>query len=138
MINFKLLLELAIELNREKRNNLNPQIIAALPIYEYLREYGTIKLDIGRQTGKTSTVKAIADEDDLIIIGGGLKSQNVNYRDGQCKATVIAEFPYGLNLAKRYKRIYIEEPSFIHKNTMREMYTHLSKDEFQTFILVGI
>lgn len=138
MINFKLLLDLAIELNRENRDGVSKATLTALPIHAFLREFGTVRLDIGRQTGKTSTIKAIADKDDLIITGSE-RTKAINYGDGRCNATVISKFPSGqVDIAKRYKRIFIEEPSFIDERSLQEIYQYLSKDGHQTFILVGI
>lgn len=122
--------------NRQKVTHLAEEF----PIHAWVREFATVRCDIGRQTGKTSYIKSRATFNDMIIV----RHQHlVRYfmdlppldDSGNLGPNVVSQsnFPSGICYS-RYNKIYIDEPGRL---DMDLVYQILARDTKQTFIILG-
>lgn len=137
------LVDSLIKLNKENRKNRNIRR-EDYDLISYLREFCTVKLDIGRITGKTSYIINRATKNDIVIVSRMLIQKRMF--DKKCESYV-----YTINdiLGRRYKiknynNIFVDDFSYITINPekkeyiLRELYYFLGNSSIdQTFILLG-
>lgn len=58
----------------------------AVDVPKFVRDYGTIRLSIGRRSGHTGAVFALASHDDLVVVSSAYEAQCVL---GETAATVV-------------------------------------------------
>jgi hypothetical protein len=134
---FTLLVDNLILLNSVQRKKLDIDVVRNLQVCDYLREFGTISLNVGRQVGKSHYIKTHATENDLVIVYN-MRNRDY-YRD--CPATVLSPLqltpPPGIPPVK-YNKIYIDEPALVQRNiSLYEVYFITGRDYDQTYILLG-
>ena len=130
----KTLLEV-IALNKENRDRLNEW--EHYSPTNYLKEFCTVHLDIGRQVGKTTFITKHANENDAVVTF-------LNWRnDKGIKVFSSSEDIARLRSKKEhsYKNIFIDEPDFVFRRVAEYseiLEAFASKDyKNQTFILLG-
>ena len=145
--NFDKAVKMLIKQNKENRKNFSSQIYSFNFPSMFLSELCTVRINIGRATGKTQFIKDNATREDLIIA-----YSESTYKDYiRNKSHII--FTKGSNINKfidlirglRIKNIYIDEPELVCSAlsiTLEELYNivwdrHLFVDELPTFILLG-
>jgi len=111
---FYVLLDDLILLNVMRREIIN-EIKEQLPLNDYLKQFCTIRCDIGRQIGKTSYIKLHSDENSLVIVCdlqpvGCFEHSNTN-------VVTVTQIKNGYLRGKRlYTKIFIDEPSYVFKD----------------------
>jgi len=127
-------------INLNNINRCNNSSLCILPLEEYLKEYCTIKFNIGRQIGKTEYIKRKAKENDVIII---LNNAMRNYfRNVNSDLFTINQF-LNEKFDKRYDSIWFDNFSFCSRYISKReyieevLYIKFAKDRKQTFILLG-
>lgn len=134
---FNLLVDNLILLNSTHRKKMDIDIVRNLHACDYLREFGTISLNVGRQIGKSHYIKTHASADDLIIVYN-MKSIDY-YRDTPAKVLSSNQLlPVRGVPPTRYNKIYIDEPYLVSRNMpLHEIYHITAIDYNQTYILLG-
>lgn len=141
--NFFILVDGLIELNKRMRiKNVNLYNIIGLKYY--LKEYCTVKIDVGRQSGKSEYIAKNSTNNDLIITFNiNMKKiftdiKHVNIPDKNIisiQSLYNKKEEYG---GRTYNNIWMDEASFISKNNNIDfLYDVLGKNENQTFIFLG-
>lgn len=129
-----------IDENHTRRLSMSSSLIDSYDPIRFAEEFCTIRCDYGRCTGKSTYVKNNADEDSLIIV------PNLNYKNNYTDAPYNIFSPRQImsgHLIKKYRNIYIEEPSHIFKILPQYDLYNLLVDRSgrvrqQTFILLGM
>lgn len=138
LYDFSILVHSLIELNKRRRN---PDLCINGLQY-YLREYCTIKIDIGRQTGKSTYIGSNFKENDLIITYNLNMCRLFKERFPNTQNNIIS-FRSLINQIelygeKTYDTIWIDEYSIINQKTNIDViYEYLGKNENQTFVFLG-
>lgn len=142
---FHILIDYAITLNKEHRTNQKINKVMKLP--DYALEYCTVKIDVGRNIGKTEYIKRHADNKSCIIVPrAAMKKLYVPSRRKTYGFTlysaveVFTLIEQGLlRGTSSFEKIYIEEPSFIWQVVkLSDFYREFTKTVNQTFIWLGI
>ena len=112
--------------------------------YQYIQEYCTIRLDIGRQVGKTEYIRRRCGPSDLIIV---LKSiyKNKLFDCHTDKKNIVSIRSFMDNIshyrAKSYENVWIDDFVLVNElmdYNMRLLYNFIGRSEIeQTFILLG-
>lgn len=138
---FSSLVDDAIQLNRDHRelqyvkdtvNNLSPA--------QFLMEFGTVAVNIGRRTGKTSYIIDNALSKDLIIVSSMDIARNIKRLTN---ATVIVSngeigLKHNIKPHARFDVIYLDEPTMIFSKISKNyLYDFLAVDCDQLFVLLG-
>lgn len=125
-----------IELNRKRRKSFDCNI----PIYHYTREYCTVKIDIGRISGKTEYILRNIDKNDLLIVRNYsvklfLKNQE---RLKNVRIITVNELNSTFIYSNKFNNIWVDDASYIYeKSFFGFLYMKLSHSKDQTFILLG-
>ena len=108
---FHALLDAIVALNILNRDSINE---TQYPINIYLKEFCTIKCNIGRQTGKTSYIKLRADENSLVIV---CNYQLDSYFDN-IDIVTSDQIKNGIfhDIKRLYTKVFIDEPSYVFKD----------------------
>jgi hypothetical protein len=132
----KELITLALEANREHREKFK-NALQEMPLdYRTLRDYCTVRLDIGHSTGKTTAIIELAGPNDLIVV----PNERVKYRYKEsvtiCESMRMvpsAKAPVG----RAFDSIWVEETMLYSNGALVAMYESLGHSYNQTFILLG-
>lgn len=132
-----------IKINLAFREKARPHFEKISPQL-WLRDFCTVIVDIGRQTGKTEYICRRATKDDLVITYSMVSANK--FPDGRIFEVVSAEsadFRKTL-LANKYKRIFIDEAGLVFRlMSFNDILRHYSDKklvvdlENTTFILLG-
>lgn len=129
-----------ISLNKMNRN-IN--CYKAFGLMSFLVKYCTVKIDIGRQSGKTEYIFKHAKENDLIILYNlqFKRSCLERYNNIKCDISTIRQINNNRENnreLKLYDTIWVDEYSFIkRKNDVDFIYNYFGKDINQTFVFMG-
>lgn len=134
---FQLIVDGLILLNSAHRKKLDIDVVGNLQVCDYLREFGTISLNVGRQVGKSHYIKTHATAADLIIVYN-MRSKDY-YKDTTAKVLSATELTSTPGIPPvRYNKIYIDEPAFVQRTiSLYELYFLTAYDYNQTYILLG-
>jgi hypothetical protein len=128
-----------IALNHKNRESISEDTIKALPVDSFCREYCTVKIDIGRQTGKSKYIHANSDKKTLIVVRK--HDHRREYLESQALVLTVNEIISGRHLAKPpFETIYFDEPAFLFRGQYEidQIYHLLSRPLIrQTFIHLG-
>jgi hypothetical protein len=132
------LLEWLIELNKENRSNFEREALS-IPLLDFVMEFGTVKLDIGRAVGKTQFIKNHATSNDLILTFG--QKQAFEFAK-ETKAFVFSNindlFEKLKGNSKIFETIYIDEPYLVFRNIdMCLVLSKLISNTNQTIVILG-
>lgn len=125
MIELNSILKQCIVLNRQMQQS-HPHATAHLSPLEYRREYKSICLDVGRQTGKTTTVVDFYKQGDLVIV------HNVDrIRDFPPHVNTVSHSHFFDDISRRGKAkvdtehnyIFIDEPYRMTSQNLATLYT---------------
>jgi len=144
-ISFFNLMNKLIQFNKINRKNITKQYINSVGMVNYLKEYCTVKVDIGRQIGKSTYISNNFKDNDLIITINMSMSKDFvrNFYTFYKYERNIVSYRTLLNKKdlyklKTYDTIWVDEYSIINRQTdMSFIYDYLGKNENQTFIFLG-
>jgi hypothetical protein len=134
----KELITLALEANRKHREKFK-DALQEMPLdYRTLRDYCTVRLDIGHRTGKTTAVIELAGPNDLIVV----PNERVKYKYQRCVSLATCEAMGRLStstvlVGRAFDRIWVEETMLYSNGALVAMYERLGHSYNQTFILLG-
>ena len=103
---------------------------------EFAHDYCTVRLDIGRRTGKTSFIAKWASNNDLVIV----HNQHMKHDFKNSAATIYTTYESRnkMNLHNYFCNIYVDNASLIDNDTIYDLYISSSHFMFQpTFVLLG-
>lgn len=139
------ILSLMIEANQAIRKEF-PEAKEQIDTPYYLAEFCTIRLNIGRRTGKTQYIKDNSNINSCVIVPKedwarnlyGVRSGNVN-NDGLMVLTICNLLANPKDKYNKYTTIYIDEPSFVFPdNDTHRFYAKIANPHLdQTIIMVG-
>lgn len=137
---FTRLVNAAIELNKITREASN-KYAYSVPLCSYLRDHATVKLSVGRNTGKTTYIRDHAGPDDLVLVNNAFFAKNF----GNCLAKVISPTrDFNSLIGINAKIIWIDEPTLV-EDTINNfwpkdigmVYEVLGRNKDQTFVFLG-
>ena len=137
-MNYPELVDAAIAANLANRK-AGTDIAEFMGIANYLREFATVRIDIGRAVGKTKYIIDHARPWDIIVVPNRCTLDSC-YRTSCCPV-FVANGSYafdrlrGRRLAPRI--IYVDEPGHIDQRNLRELYHTFAAHPDQTFVLLG-
>ena len=141
------LVEELIQLNHEHRKMYFNR---TYPLITFFKEFCIVKIDCGRQIGKTEYIRSHATNEDLIIVPHGRDQSGYNYDATYDKLNIIRMkdvFQTTLIADRRYNTIYVDEIVSC-QGSMRhdlgtyniitnQIYDNYIRDEQQTLVLFG-
>jgi len=102
---FENLVNLMLSLHQRRLKELPTEIALNLSNIDFLREFCTVRIDLGRQFGKTSYIQKNARVGDLVVVWNDTCRKHTPFRkDVTC---ITSNMP--LPLGNRYKTIWIDE-----------------------------
>jgi ribosomal protein L14E/L6E/L27E len=142
---FFILVDMAIKLNKENRKRLGDKCHQESS-YRWLCEYATVKIDIGRQTGKTSYIIKNTNEKTIVLTLGAdhiktLKKCGIDEGALLITKHTLVDKLRGINFSK-YDTVYIDECDCIGKAVIDDFIKEIAihwKDNIQekTIIMFG-
>lgn len=103
-----------------------------LSIVEFAREYKTVHINIGRQTGKTSTIMSMARPGDVVVVYNDVYVRQLlsEYNHVQiCTVDdIIRSQTSGGRFIKKYNYVWIDEPGLI--ENINYIYSYIDADIF--------
>jgi hypothetical protein len=138
-IDFQQVLKMLIALNKENREMFK-EYQSFYPAWEFIMEFGTVSLDIGRAVGKSKFIKQNAKPQDLVLVHNLEEVRYWNHYLPMTKVMCpkINSIQYIKNYGQRFDTIWIDEPKLIFKEFSKyDIMKHLIVDYGQTVIMLG-
>lgn len=135
MVNFEDVMDCAIAINSERRRHMRANA-AYMSVGMYAREFCTVSVNVGRQTGKTTWITKSASSSDLVVVLNRVCGDIIG-RSCRAKVVTLADIDRFL-IGKppvRYSRIYVDDASFI--GCLDKVYHSFAMDLDQTFLFLG-
>lgn len=127
-----------IELNKKRRSFFENDNI---PIYHYTREYCTVKICIGRISGKTEYILRNIDKNDLLIVYNYATKSFLERQERlkDIRIMSVNELDSNLLYSNRFNNIWVDNASYTMygENRIDLLYSKLSHSKDQTFIFLG-
>jgi hypothetical protein len=103
---------------------------------QYAKEFQTVRLEIGRQCGKTTYVIQNAKPWDLVVTHNGQMAENL-VRKG-CRAKVVTVNTIFTNLwpSEYFKTIFFDSCLKLNKDFLFDVYERHAIDETQQFVIL--
>ena len=119
-IDFQQVLKMLIALNKEHRENFK-EYQSFYPAAEFIMEFGTISLDIGRAVGKSKFIRENAKPNDLVLVHNLEEVRYWRHYRSMTKAMCprIDSVEYIRSYGQRWDTIWIDEPKLIFKEFSR-------------------
>ena len=124
-----------IALNERRREPFR-ESLSSMGLVRWLREFGTVHVDIGRRAGKTTYISKRVAAVDVIVIPHATFARSYAASPGWRLTPDSLWGPGVIDLHPR--KIYVDEPTLVFQNISPfEMYRLLAWDPDQTFVLLG-
>lgn len=133
------LMNYIIDFNLVLRDEQHKDLKNMLSNFQYAKEYCTVKFDIGRQVGKSRYIFNNASPE-CIVFAINLRIANDCFGGSRAMIrSVNQNLDYIELKGMRPKRIYIDDASCVHSNTIDKIYEKFADKNVkdQTFILLG-
>ena len=136
---YKKLIDSTIKLNLKCRA-LSKDKKEGLGKYNFAMEYATVKIDIGRQTGKTTYINEKLEKDKSAIVIVNARQQHSNFKTNKERTIIINKFnsrdSFIIENLANIKTIYIDDASWNDKTEL--VYEIFTQDDIErTFVLLG-
>ncbi|USV40867.1 hypothetical protein [Xanthomonas phage BUDD] len=135
---FKNILEQALELNLQ-RQALNAKYRHNLEPHQWMQEFGTVRIQMGRGVGHTTAICQLACKDDLVVAGSAFQLMTMNENSVKKPAVALA-----LNLldntrlrGRTFDRIWVDDASLKSSEEIRNVYVTALMHRANQIILVG-
>lgn len=132
-----------IKLNIRRRLEVDPmETWSMMGGLNYLKQWATVRVDIGRAIGKTSFIKDNFTTDDVVFVPTE-RMQREAYRGcSNVLVTKNAAYEQRLRSICAPKVIYFDEPRLIEESLgnregLDRLYAHTMSNPFQTYVLLG-
>ena len=125
----KEIFDMMVALNFDNRNSLHPSNINSMHPAEFAKEFKTIHMNMGRQTGKTSLMLDLARPTDLIIVPTMAMVDSLYHRSGTCRAQIVT---FSSVFRRRFHNVgyaWVDEPSLYGKD-FNFLYSHIDAELF--------
>jgi hypothetical protein len=132
-------LDKALEANLERQMVMQSNR-AFLPPHSWLKEFATIRLDYGRQTGKTTAIKRRASSRDLVVQWRGSLSKDFSsevFFNPQVVTLKDLEYPHHKLRGHSYDRIWVDNASMVTDEQLNLVYYHALLCSAKQIILIG-
>lgn len=127
-----------IDLNKENRIKFERKKFE-MPIYQFIFEFGTISIDIGRAVGKTNFIAKYAKAQDLVLTFSHTSKYDLKQN---CIATILTcdDVPnFKFTHREIFETIYVDEPHLTFRNNDKfSILKSLIHNEEQTIVMLGI
>lgn len=136
----EVLIGTAVAMNLINRKRFQLDYNPAYSPYAYAREFCTVRLDIGRQTGKTTYIKeSIRGTDDICIVQSKRRNNWQLYPNVFETNDILRNKNIFSRLRVMPRRIYVDDASFLRPIELETIWMDLAdpRVEEQTFILLG-
>lgn len=137
-IDFQQVLKMLIALNKEHRAKFK-EYQSFYPPAEFIMEFGTVSLDIGRAAGKSKFIRENAKHNDLVLVHNleEVRYWNHYHPMVQSLCPKIHTVRSG-NYQWRFDTIWVDEPKLIFKEFSRyDIMKHIIVDYSQTVVMLG-
>lgn len=105
---FESLVDLLLSLHQRRLEDLDPQVALQLTTAHFLREFCTVRVDIGRQFGKTHYIQTRAQAGDIVILHNDLMRRLL--REGRdCRDITVITGNMSLPIGRRYGTVWVDE-----------------------------
>jgi len=138
-IDFQQVLKILIALNKEHREMFK-EYQSFYPAWEFIMEFGTISLDIGRAVGKSKFIRENAKHNDLVLVHNLEEVRYWNHYLPMTKVMCpkINSIQYIKSYGQRWDTIWVDEPKLIFKEFSRyDVMKHIIMDYGQTVVMLG-
>jgi len=138
-IDFQQVLKMLIALNKEHRETFK-EYQSFYPPAEFVMEFGTISLDIGRGVGKLEFIKDNAKPSDLVLVHSLEELRHWEHYHHMVKTMClkIMNVKYITSYGQRFNTIWVDEPKLVFKSVSRyDVMKRLIRDYGQTVVLLG-
>jgi len=138
-IDFQQALKILIALNKEHRKMFK-EYQHFYPPAEFVMEFGTVSLDIGRGVGKSKFIRENAKPNDLVLVHN---LEEVRYWEHYRPMTKVMclrihNAQYIKKYGQRFDTIWIDEPKLVFESISRyDIMKHLIVDYGQTVVMLG-
>jgi len=135
MMSFEDVVLEAIHLNLANRANIGPP---QAPPYMYMKEFGTVHINVGRQTGKTSFIKKFSESDDAVIVCNWSMARTFAWQNSS--PTIICADSLSNFKNREFSTIWVDEPNlcFPTRMALNCLYeTFATLNPKQMFVLLG-
>ena len=125
--------------NHQRRLDMAGHLVHSMSPVQYAMDFCTVKVDIGRRTGKTEYVKQRADEWSLVIVPNNNLTKGYPDNIIVVSITEIVRWHDMFRGARKPRTVYIEEPQMVFRAIPQpDLYYRLVDEIYdQTFILLG-
>lgn len=126
-----------IEHNQKNRASYGDIYLQYPSIRQYLYEFGSIHLNLGRRSGHTKAMIELSKPWDIIITHSLQFAHSLKYNSVQCDTTNIDCIDYRRGTTFYPKTIWVDCASFITDEKKRNIYDVFGVHPEQTFIFLG-
>lgn len=113
-------------------------IYASMSPEHYAREFKTVRVDVGRQIGKTSYLTRTAVDGDVILVGKASfvrpLTSNLDVQVHVVSINVVDTYP--TSILKMHHTVWVDDASRISQEKLDMMYAAFASRAFQ-FVLLG-
>lgn len=138
-IDFQQVLKMLIALNKEHRAMFK-EYQSFYPAWEFIMEFGTVSLDIGRAVGKSKFIRENAKHNDLVLVHNLEEVRYWNHYLPMTKVMCpkINSIQYIKSYGQRFDTIWVDEPKLIFKEFSRyDIMKHIIMDYGQIVVMLG-
>lgn len=128
-------LKAAIAANDAQHERLKDYAPNQQHILQYLRDFRTIRLDLGQRTGKSSAICELATQNDLVIARNEGEART-NYPYCSAKIITVAQLDSGAVQKMNPDNVWVENVTYT-SMSISFMYRQLARSIHQRFILLG-
>jgi len=135
---YHVVIDSLIDLNKKYREAFSSKIEDLLSPGLYAMECCTVKVDIGRQTGKSSYIRQHAGPHDLVITFNEASAREIG-RDLSSSVVCVRDLDVDVKYIKPLNKVYIDEPQAVFRIIPAvTIYNLLTmNNQKPTFILLG-
>ena len=135
-INYPEILKLLIQMNREIHFAHSIETMSYISPLHYVKNFGTIHLDVGRGVGKTKFISDNATMDDLVI--AHRYTRQIGYDFSRTNMMYPYDNYHKYRAHKPFSKIWIDEPDLLSENmAYDDVVRLLIKNYDQMIILLG-
>lgn len=135
------LVEIAREINRGHRKDLHDNrldVYMSMSPESYAQQYKTVRVDVGRQIGKTTYMARTAVAGDIVVVGKAslakMLTSNFDVQAHVLSINVIDQYPQ--QTLGMHHTVWVDDASYISKEKLDMMYNMFGARASQ-FVLLG-
>ncbi|WEM34290.1 hypothetical protein [Xanthomonas phage X1] len=131
------ILDQALELNLQ-RQAINANYRHNFEPHMWMREFCTVRLQIGRGCGHTMAIRSRSKRDDLVIVPSSFHIMTMSENRVEKPTVISSTDPNAIVLrGKTFKRIWVDDASIRSDGDIRNVYVIALMHRAEQIILVG-